>query len=336
MTLPVFDHLVAMSSDIGTFEHADHASPRRSHGYCVDDVARVLVVVAREPYPTAAVDELGRTAFRFLADAQGVGGLVRNRRSAGGRWEHRQSAEDCWGRSLWAFGTTVRLGRQPWMRQQALSCFERGAEQTSTWPRAMAFAALGAADVVAVAPRNAAARDVLDRAITTIGPLAPDPDWPWPEPRLTYSNASLPEALIAAGDALAQPDVTATGLALLEWLLDRETADGHLSVTPVGGAGPLDVGPAFDQQPIEAGALADACARALQVTGDRRWRRGIDLAAAWFAGHNDAGVVMWDAETGGGYDGLHATGANLNQGAESTIALISTRQQARDLTLTSV
>jgi hypothetical protein len=44
---------------------------------------------------------------------------------------------------------------------------------------------------------------------------------------------------------------------------------------------------------------------------------------------------MWDPDTGGGYDGLHATGPNLNQGAESTIALISTLQHARSLASTS-
>jgi hypothetical protein len=38
---------------------------------------------------------------------------------------------------------------------------------------------------------------------------------------------------------------------------------------------------------------------------------------------------MWDPATGGSYDGLEAEGVNLNQGAESTIALLSTRQQAR-------
>jgi hypothetical protein len=40
---------------------------------------------------------------------------------------------------------------------------------------------------------------------------------------------------------------------------------------------------------------------------------------------------MWDRDTGGGYDGLHADGVNLNQGAESTLAVISTLQQARRL-----
>jgi hypothetical protein len=37
---------------------------------------------------------------------------------------------------------------------------------------------------------------------------------------------------------------------------------------------------------------------------------------------------MWDPETGGGYDGLRADGANLNEGTESTLALITTLQQA--------
>ena len=86
--------------------------------------------------------------------------------------------------------------------------------------------------------------------------------WPWPEPRLTYANATLPEAMIAAGSALDRPVLLQHGLDLLDWLLARETQQGHLSVTPVGGSGPDDEGPGFDQQPIEVAALADACARA--------------------------------------------------------------------------
>ncbi len=81
--------------------------------------------------------------------------------------------------------------------------------------------------------------------------------------------------------------------------------------------------------------MADACARAEAVTGDPSWGRGVDLAIGWFLGGNDAGAVMWDAETGGGYDGLHATGPNRNQGAESTLALISTMQHARSRSLLS-
>jgi len=38
---------------------------------------------------------------------------------------------------------------------------------------------------------------------------------------------------------------------------------------------------------------------------------------------------MWDPETGGAFDGLEFDGANLNQGTESTLALLSTMQHAR-------
>ena len=75
--------------------------------------------------------------------------------------------------------------------------------------------------------------------------------------------------------------------------------------------------------------MADACWRAYGLTGDDRGRRGVAAAAAWFAGDNDAGVPMYDDRSGGGYDGLRPDGVNLNQGAESTLAFISTMQRAR-------
>ena len=56
---------------------------------------------------------------------------------------------------------------------------------------------------------------------------------------------------------------------------------------------------------------------------------GVRLAWNWFLGHNDASTPMFDATTGGGYDGLEATGPNRNQGAESTLAMLSTAQHAR-------
>jgi hypothetical protein len=110
-----------------------------------------------------------------------------------------------------------------------------------------------------------------------------------------------------------------------------ETRGDHLSLTPVGGWAPGEARPGFDQQPIEAAAIADACARALGVTQDPRWCAGIDRAVGWFLGNNDSGVPMYDPATGGGFDGLTATGRNANQGAESTLALISTLQQSRKL-----
>ena len=209
--------------------------------------------------------------------------------------------------------------------------FERAAQERSAWPRAMAFAALGAAELLAFDPDHRAAHELLTDYAASLPAPNGDAAWPWPEPRLTYANAVLPEAMIAAGTALDDATLRRRGLDLLAWLVEFETADGHLSPTPVAGRGAEDAKPGFDQQPIEVSTLADACARAAAVDTNPIWPDGVRAAAAWFVGDNDAGEPMWDPDTGGGYDGLHADGVNLNQGAESTMAVISTLQQARRL-----
>lgn len=255
-------------------------------------------------------------------------GQIRNRRDAKGRWHGRHGVEDCWGRSLWAFGTAARRAPEESMRASAISYFDHRSSQRSPHRRAMAFAELGAVEVAHYDRRHRRSRELLADAVAVIGSPSTSTDWPWPEPRLSYANAALPEALIAAGDVLGRPDLVDDGLLLLRWLLDHESLDGHLSPTAVGGAGPGDSAGRFDQQPIEIAALADACHRAHVVTGDDHWKHGLDLAIAWFAGDNDLGAVMRHPDTHGGYDGLTATGPNLNQGAESTLALIATLQHA--------
>ena len=328
---PRFDHLIVMSDRWGTFEHAALSRPRVEHGYCTDDMARVLVVAIREARPSPDVRWLTDLSLRFLRDAQGLDGDYRNRRNSRGRWTDRPTVEDCWGRSVWALGTAAAHADRPWTRQIATIEFERAARRRSPWPRAMAYAAIGAAEVLGVMPEHREARALLAAAADAL-PRGSGAAWPWPEARLTYANAVLPEAMIAAGSALARPELLQRGLDLLGWLVDHETNAGHFSPTPAGGDGPGADRPAFDQQPIEVAALAEACARAAAADpGDHRWPDGIADAAAWFAGDNDADSAMFDPDTGGGYDGLHADGPNRNQGAESTLALLSTQQHAHDL-----
>jgi hypothetical protein len=135
--------------------------------------------------------------------------------------------------------------------------------------------------------------------------------------------------MMVAGKGLGDKAVLARGLALLAFLLRVEIRHNHLSVTPVAGRGPNEPGPGFDQQPIEVAAIADACATAYRVSLNPCWLTGISLAWRWFLGDNDSAVPMFDPATGGGYDGLQQDGRNLNQGAESTLAMLSTAQHAR-------
>jgi hypothetical protein len=331
---PPFSHLRRLTDGGGLYEHAEQTRPRVEHGYCVDDVARALVVMCRETETAVGQDELLAQYLDFVLQAQGEDGRFLNRRSADLTWQGELSVEDCWGRGVWALGATVSGFAARALRDRALAGFDAAVTWRSPWSRSMSFAGLGAAEVLSVLPFHPGARALLTQVVREIPRPDAERSWPWPEPRLTYANAVMPEVLIAAGTLLGEPAALEDGLRLLGWLLDHETSDGHLSVTPVGGRGPDDVKDAtLDQQPIEVAALADACARAFAATHDPRWAAGVRLAAAWFLGDNDAGVSLYDPISGGGCDGLEPGGRNENQGAESTLALISTLQQLRWLSL---
>jgi len=334
MTVPLaprFDHLLHMSDRRGTFEHALFTEPRPDHGYCTDDMARVLVVATREPDAEGLVNGLAGMAVRFLNEAQSYNGHCRNRMDNTGRWIDEPSTGDHWGRCIWGLGTAAAHSDVSLVGRLAVIQLERAAHARSTSPRAMAFAALGAAELLAVDPAHPAARKLMTDYAASLPAPNGDPAWPWPEARLTYANAVLAEAMIAAGVALDDVTLRQRGLDLLGWLVNVETLDGRLSPTPVGGRGAGDAQPGFDQQPIEVATLADACARASVVDAGAIWPDTVRAAAAWFQGDNDAGQVMWDPDTGGGYDGLLSDGVNENQGAESTLAVISTLQHARRL-----
>ena len=328
---PVFDHLAALTDEHGLHEHASHAVPRRDHGYCVDDVARGLVVTCREPRPGPLVGRLRERYLSFVLDAVSPDGTCHNRMGPDGRWTDEAGLGDWWGRAVWGLGVAAARSPLAGERARALSAFRILAQQRTPFARSAAFALLGAGELLRARPGEPAARHLLDDLIGIVDspPEAPgDPDWPWPEPRLRYANGAVAEALLVTGEGVGDVDVVARGLELLTFLLRVEVRDGHLSVTPVAGRGPGDLAAGFDQQPIEVAALADACSTAFRITDDKAWLAGIDLALRWFDGDNDAMTQMYDPISGGGFDGLEPDGRNANQGAESTLAMLSTLQQA--------
>ena len=140
----------------------------------------------------------------------------------------------------------------------------------------MAYAALGAAEVLNVAARRRhRAGSPRGRRGHGSAPSPTDRAWPWPEPRLTYANAVLPEALLATGAALddelvlrRRPRAASAGSST-----SRPSASScRRRRSGAGRSG--EPRPGFDQQPIEVAALAEACARAYQLTGDAAWALG--------------------------------------------------------------
>lgn len=327
-----FAHLLRMSDNTGLLEHARGATPRREHGYCLDDVARGLVVLGREPDLSPTMLRLTQCYLTFTTHAQSGSGTFHNRLSYDRRWTDTPDTGDWWGRALWGLGTVAARSPLNWLREEAMDRFDLGATQRSRYPRSMAFAALGAGEILDRYPDHDCARELLNSCIAMAGRPGGDPGWPWPERRLDYANALLAEQLLVGGEHLGDDQLLVDGLRLLEWLLRVETYEDHLSVTPAGGWSPQQPRLRYDQQPIEVAAIADACARALRLTGDERWAVGVRRALGWFSGDNDLGVPMIDFGTGGGFDGLGAHAASANQGAESTLALLSTLQHARNVT----
>ena len=329
--VPSYLHLARLSTDLGVFEHALGDVPRVEHGYCVDDVARALTVVVREPDQTSVLAALTEVYLGFLEAAVAPDGRVRNRMDVDGHWSDEPAIGDWWGRAVSALGFTAAHATVPFHRTRATYAFLRAAARRSPDVRASAFAVLGAAEMLTARPDADVAWSLLASALEVL-PTVPSGGWAWPEDRLRYANATLCEALIVGGAALGRRETVNRGLDLLGFLLDVEDGGrGSLSLTGSAGRGPGEAGPLWDQQPIEAAALAEACARAFDATLDPRWRDGVAAAWGWFRGDNDAGIPMYDEATGAGYDGLEENGRNENRGAESTLAALSTLQLARSL-----
>lgn len=319
-------HLNSLTGEIGIFEHARHNVIRVEHGLCTDDNARLAALTARTTgvrgLPPQDLHRLALTAARFVLDSIVDDGMVLNRRHPDGRWLDDPQIGDSWGRAVHALGTIAASGGP--LAGEALAAFERTATQRTHHLRAMAHAAIGAAAVAETRPGHPGALNLLADTSDLIWSAPATAEWPWPEARLTYANGLIPEALIASASLLGREDEMIDALGLLRWLVQIETIDGRISPTSTSGRGPGDNGPKFDQQPIEVAALASAAARASMHHADPMWPTTVRSAVAWFLGRNDSGYVMIDHRTGGGYDGLHADGVNLNQGAESTIAMTET------------
>lgn len=334
MVIPSLSHLSQLCDDTGLIEHAWFSVPRRESGYTTDDNGRLLVVMARADWSVLG-EQVGAEAIRlanvglsFLKHAslpEGHG--FRNRMSFERRWIDARGSDDSYGRALWGLGTLAARTEHPELREAAHTLFWSNYLLQSVHSRAVAYAILGTAEMASLDGSIALRRQLrhwANRLPKRTGGSGFE-GWLWPEERLTYDNARLPESLIRAGQVLKDQALIDFGLSLLEWLVAVETSregnGNHFSFTPIGGRGPGDTGPAFDQQPLEAWAMVDACGAAAEVAG-AHWLEEAEKAVAWFLGRNDVHQSMIDPSTGAGYDGLTINGPNRNQGAESTLAAL--------------
>ncbi len=327
-TAPSLSGVDAMCDDVGILQHGRGVVPDRDHGYCIDDNARALILV--NCLGGEVTPEWEYRAVRFAAFIQHAWnpdeGAFRNFMSYDRRWLEDRGSDDSNGRAIWALGHCAAHARSNELARWAREWFDRSARAVAEVrsPRTIAFAMLGAAEVLGRFPADATASEILGCGAAFLEQLRGQmarPDWDWFEPTLAYDNARLPEALLRAGSLLKVAAWQEAGLETLGWLCEQQTAATGC-FRPVGSEGfgrPHDLLP-FDQQPLEAWATIAACGRALAVSHDERWRRYAEAAWYWFFGANDRGEALASIDTGRCHDGLTPRGINRNVGAESTLA----------------
>jgi glycosyltransferase involved in cell wall biosynthesis len=328
------DHVEAMSDDTGILQHAMFNVPRYEEGYCVDDNARALMLMTILEDASAADSRLVKSlASRYLAFVSHSFnrpiGRFRNFMTYSRTWLEEQGSEDSHGRAVWALGTVVGCSANPGRHSLAGELFHAALPAVSAFssPRAWAFTLLGIEQYLRVfeGDRNvqAAGRELAERLLALFQ-RNNDRDWPWCEDSVTYCNARLPQALIASASWMGEPDMAATGLRSLEWLLSiQQTAEGYFA--PIGTNGFFERGmvpAAFDQQPVEASATVSACMLAFRTTGDHRWVEHARRAFTWFLGQNQLRQSLYQPLSGGCRDALHDDRINENEGAESTLSFL--------------
>jgi glycosyltransferase involved in cell wall biosynthesis len=342
-------HLKRLTDGTGILQHARFAVPNYHEGHTTDDNARALVLMALldelGELPADEIEDLTTRYLAFVAYAFNPG--VRRFRNflayEPRHWPEEIGSDDCHGRALCGLGVLVGRTNRPGLRGMAVDLFNAAlpAALELSSPRAWAYTLLGIHDYLRWLAGDRAAEEagwkLADRLLTRFHESQRE-GWTWFEDSLTYANACLPQALLAAGECLGQSECTEIGLVTLEWLTGVQRAPaGHF--VSVGSNGFYTRGGAcarFDQQPIEACVSVSACLTAFRITGDLRWHREAERAFEWFLGRNDLGLPLCDLRTGACHDGLCPDQVNANEGAESTLAYLLALAEMRLAAQTSV
>lgn len=315
-------HIFRMTDATGIFQHAKYAVPDPAHGYTTDDNARALLVAAMlwERFRVPRYLDLAYIYLRFILNAKNGDGF-RNFMDYHHRFSEVTGSEDCFGRVIWSLGYVVSSSSLPRGLRQAAAFLLRettGRAYRLQSIRGRAYTLLGlslwqGADTNLI---RKLAGDLVRLYQQNSGE-----GWRWFEEKITYCNASVPLALLAAFARVPEKKWLETGLASLDFLLTATIREGIFQ--PVGCKGWYERGKEialYDQQPVEAGETLLACVKAYRITKDRRYLDAAETCYDWYLGKNIAGVSLIDPDTGGCMDGITPDGPNKNEGAESLLS----------------
>ena len=335
-------HLLSMCDLTGILQHAIHSIPDRSHGYCVDDNARGLLLASMlDNAGEAGLPDFLTTRFAaFVAHAWNQDTKrFRNFMSYDRQWLEDQGSEDSHGRTLWALAACAAENRDASRRRWAMELFRKALPivRGFTSPRAWAFTLLALDQYCPLAVTDVAAnrmRHKLADQLLALLECNGQGNWCWFEKVLAYDNARLSQALILTGIATDTNTYAAAGLDTLHWLKGQQRASSGW-FRPVGSHSfgkPYAPPEPFDQQPIEAAACVAAYLAAARLEPGSAWENDALSAFNWFLGENDLCAMLADRNSGACLDGLHPDRPNRNMGAESALSYLLALTEIRKFT----
>lgn len=324
------DHLLALTNHNAVLQHAKFSVPARQEGYAVDDNARALVFAVRaETYwPTPTLLELERKLISFLLLMQTEDGRFHNLMDFSQRFADSPTVGDHLGRAIWATGVVLNSNLPRGMKAPARAIFDRALPwaKKSSSPRTQAYACLGLCERLQIETNDENLRkNLASLADSLVGLYKSNygAGWNWFESILSYDNARLVQALLAAYRSLEAAEYLEVAEESFRFLQDLTSIDGKF--VPVGTQGWYVRGGTralYDQQPLEAGTMVETAALGYMIKRSGFYERAIRQGLGWFFGLNTKSVSVYDETTGGCNDGVTENGVNENQGSESTVSLL--------------
>ena len=323
-------HLQTLTDNTGIHEFARGTVPWHENGYCAEDVARALAAVTLYEQVTGKTDgrSLARVYFSYLNKSTREDGQIWNRK------EKMMTSGDSYGRVLYGLGYAASFHPDPAISKPAGKLFERllpcYEQKLGDYPSARACAIQGLAAYMSK-HQSAAARSALLKCAE--GNLAAFEQhssglWKWFGDSMTYDTGRLPLVMLLAFQATGEARFRQAGLDSLDFLLATCFPAKGTQLSLVGNKGwdKKEGTPArFDQQPIDAASVVEACVLAWRLTGEAKYSQRARTAFDWFLGNNVKQAAMYDPVSAGCHDGLTESGPNPNQGAESNIMYVIAR-----------
>lgn len=323
-------HLQALTDTNGIHEFAHGMIPWHENGYCAEDVGRALAAVTEYERVTKQKDArpLAKIYLRYLQRSLRPDGQLWNRQG------RILASGDSYGRVLWGLGYASAMQTNKSIADPAAALFEQILtdydKKLGGYPIAKACAIQGLAVYVRRFPGGAPQAALGDLVKQNLAAYRQhqSADWKWFDTAMTYDTGRFPLALLLAYETMGTAECRRAGLESLDFLIKVCFSPDGNQLRPVGNKGWFSRGghPAvFDQQPIDAASIVEACVAAARITGEQKYAACAVKGFDWFRGNNVKGAAIYDPVSGGCHDGLTAAGANPNEGGESTIMYLIAR-----------